>query len=107
MANTSNNVNCAGIHWVITFKSWVKVQASERLNLQWSPEQIVSKLFASHESLYLHNYTDKANDGMQWKNLHCREKKQKQKRKRCSKCRDDKGKPHNRRPLSARAACND
>jgi len=57
---------------------WAKEQASELLRLQWSPEQIASKLPLSHESLYLHVYADKARGGTLWKNLRC----QKQKRKR-------------------------
>jgi IS30 family transposase len=48
----------------------VKEQASELSRLQWSPEQIASKLPVSHESLYLHVYSDKARGGTLWKNLY-------------------------------------
>jgi IS30 family transposase len=79
---------------------WVKEQASALLRLQWSPEQIASKLPVSHESLYLHVYADKAHGGTLWKNLRC----QKQKRKRYASGRDRRGQIPNRRPLSERPA---
>jgi IS30 family transposase len=78
----------------------VKEQASELLQLQWSPEQIASKLPLSHESLYLHVYADKARGDTLWKNLCC----QKQKRKRYASGRDRRGQIPNRRPLSERPA---
>jgi IS30 family transposase len=83
-----------------TLAPWVKEQASELLQLQWSPEQIASKLPVSHESLYLHVYADKARGGTLWKNLRC----QKQKRKRYASGRDRRGQIPNRRPLSERPA---
>ena len=81
---------------------WVKEQARELLRLQWSPEQIASKLPVSHESLYLHVYADKARGGTLWKNLRC----QKQKRKRYASGRDRRGQSPtaDRRPLSERPA---
>jgi IS30 family transposase len=79
---------------------WVKEQASALLRLQWSPEQIASKLPVSHESLYLHVYADKAHGGTLWKNLRC----QKQKRKRYASGRDRRGQIPNRRPLRERPA---
>ena len=83
-----------------TLAPWVKEQASALLRLQWSPEQIASKLPMSHESLYLHVYADKAYGGTLWKNLRC----QKQKRKRYASGRDRRGQIPNRRPLSERPA---
>ena len=83
-----------------TLAPWVKEQASALLRLQWSPEQIASKLPLSHESLYLHVYADKAHGGTLWKNLRC----QKQKRKRYASGRDRRGQIPNRRPLSERPA---
>jgi len=61
-----------------TIASWVSEEACTLLCLQWSSEQIVSKLPFSHETLYQHVYADKAQGGTLWKNLRC----QKQKRKR-------------------------
>ena len=78
----------------------VSAQASELLRLQWSPEQIASKLPVSHESLHLHVYADKAHGGTLWKNLRC----QKQKRNRYASGRDRRGQIPNRRPLSERPA---
>jgi IS30 family transposase len=83
-----------------TLAPWVKEQASALLRLQWSPEQIASKLPVSHESLYLHIYADKAHGGTLWKNLRC----QKQKRKRCAIGRDRRGQIPNLSPLSERPA---
>ena len=83
-----------------TLAPWVKEQASALLRLQWSPEQIAGKLPASHESLYLHVYADKAHGGTLWKNLRC----QKQKRKRYASGRDRRGQIPIRRPLSERPA---
>ena len=78
----------------------VEEQASELLRLQWSPDQIASKLPVSHESLYLHVYSDKARGDTLWKNLRC----QKQKRKRYASGRDRRGQIPNRRRLSERPA---
>ena len=68
------------------------------LRVQWSPEQIASKLPISHETVYQHVYADKAQGGALWKNLRC----QKQKRKRYAGGRDRRGQIPNRRPLSER-----
>jgi IS30 family transposase len=54
----------------------------------------------SHETLYLHVYSDKALGGNLWKNLRC----QKQKRKRYASGRDRRGQIPNRRPLSEHPA---
>jgi len=70
-----------------TLAPWLKEQARELLRLQWSPEQIASKLPVSH-------------GGSLWKNLRC----QKQKRKRYASGRDRRGQIPNRRPLSERPA---
>ena len=83
-----------------TLAPWVKEQANVLLKLQWSPEQIAGKLPVSHETLYLHVYTDKAHGGNLWKNLRC----QKQKRKRYASGRDRRGQTPNHRPLSERPA---
>jgi len=56
----------------------VRQEACTLLRLQWSHEQISSKLHISHEKMYQHLYADKARGGALWKNLRC----QKQKRKR-------------------------
>ena len=78
----------------------VKEQAAALLRLQWSPEQVASKLPVSHETLYQHVYADKTQGGTLWKNLRC----QKQKRKRYASGRDRRGQIPNRRPLSERPA---
>jgi IS30 family transposase len=83
-----------------TLAPWVKEQASALLRLQWSPEQIAIKLPVSHESLYLHVFSDKERGGTLWKNLRC----QKQKRKRFASGRDSRGQIPNRRPLRERPA---
>jgi IS30 family transposase len=79
-------------------ETWVRQEACALLRLQWSPEQISSKLPISHETLYQHVYADKAQGGALWKNLRC----QKQKRKRYAGGRDRRGQIPNRRPLSDR-----
>ena len=79
---------------------WVKEQASALLRLQWSPEQVASRLPVSHETLYQHVYADKTQGGNLWKNLRC----QKQKRKRYASGRDRGGQIPNRRPMSERPA---
>jgi IS30 family transposase len=81
-------------------KPRVICQADVLLGLQWSPEQIAGKLPVSHETLYLHVYTDKANGGKLWKNLRC----QKQKKKRYAAGQNRRGQIPNRRPLSKRPA---
>ena len=81
-----------------TVASWVKDEANALLRVQWSPEQIASKLPLSHETVYQHVYADKAQGGALWKNLRC----QKQKRKRYAGGRDRRGQIPNRRPLSER-----
>ena len=73
-------------------------QAQLLLQLQWSPEQIASKLPISHETVYLHVYADKAQGGTLWKNLRC----QKKKRKRYAGGRERRGQIPNRRPFSER-----
>ena len=83
-----------------TVAPWVKEQASALLRLQWSPEQVASRLPVSHETLYQHVYADKTQGGNLWKNLRC----QKQKRKRHASGRDRRGQIPNRRPLSERPA---
>ena len=50
-------------------------QADVLLGLQWSPEQIAGKLPVSHETLYLHLYTDKSNGGKLRKNLRFQKQK--------------------------------
>jgi IS30 family transposase len=81
-----------------TVAPWVKDEANALLRVQWSPEQIASKLPISHETVYQHVYADKAQGGALWKNLRC----QKQKRKRYAGGRDRRGQIPNRRPLSER-----
>jgi IS30 family transposase len=89
-AQNSRNAN--------TVPAWVNDQAQLLLQLQWSPEQIASKLPISHETVYLRVYADKAQGGTLWRNLRC----QKQKRKRYAGGRDRRGQIPNRRPLSER-----
>ena len=89
-AQNSRNAN--------TVPAWVNDQAQLLLQLQWSPEQIASKLPISHETVYLRVYADKAQGGTLWKNLRC----QKQKRKRYAGGRDRRGQIPNRRSLSER-----
>ena len=89
-AQNSRNAN--------TVPAWVNDQAQLLLQLQWSPEQIASKLPIGHETVYLRVYADKAQGGTLWKHLRC----QKQKRKRYASGRDRRGQIPNRRPLSER-----
>ncbi len=70
------------------------------LGVQWSPEQIASKLQVSHESVYLHVYANKAAGGDLHKNL--RSQKPHRKRHLCG--RDRRGQIPNRRPISERPA---
>jgi IS30 family transposase len=81
-----------------TVEPWVREAASALLCIQWSPEQISSRLPISHETVYQHVYADKAKGGTLWKSLRC----QKQKRKRYAGSRDRRGQIPNRRPLSER-----
>ena len=76
----------------------VREEACSLLLIQWSPEQIASKLPISHETVYQHVYADKAQGGTLWKNLRCF----KQRRKRHASGRDRRGQIPNRRPLSDR-----
>ncbi len=73
---------------------------AERLNLQWSPEQIAASLPVSHETIYRHVYADKALGGVLWKQLRC----QKKKRKRYASGRDRRGQIVGRRPIAERPA---
>ena len=77
---------------------WVRFQASQLLQLQWSPKHIAARLPISHETLYQHVYADKAQGGVLWKRLRC----QKQKRKRYASGRDRRGQIPNRKPLRER-----
>lgn len=70
------------------------------LGVQWSPEQIASKLQVSHESVYQHVYANKAAGGDLHKNL--RSQKPRRKRHLCG--RDRRGQIPNRRPISQRPA---
>ena len=60
-AQNSRNAN--------TVPAWVNDQAQLLLQLQWSPEQIASKLPISHETVYLRVYADKAQGGTLWKTM--------------------------------------
>jgi IS30 family transposase len=81
-----------------TAEPWVRETACALLCIQWSPEQIASKLPISHETVYQHVYAEKAQGGTLWKNLRC----QKQKGKRYAGGWDRRGQIPNRRPLSER-----
>jgi IS30 family transposase len=63
------------------------------LSLQWSPEQMASKLLISHETIY-----HKAMDGHLWRSLRC----QKQKRKRCAGGRNRRWQIPDRRSITER-----
>ena len=54
----------------------MKDEANALLRVQWSPEQIASKLPISHETVYQHVYADKAQGGALWKNLRCQKKRE-------------------------------
>jgi IS30 family transposase len=71
---------------------------AERLNLQWSPEQIAGWLPVSHETIYQHVYADKVQGGELWKQLRC----QKKRRKRYASGRDRRGQIIGRRPIAER-----
>jgi IS30 family transposase len=81
-----------------TVEQWVREKACSLLRIQWSPEQIASKLPISHETVLQRVYADKALGGVLWKNLRIK----KQKRKRYAGGRDRQGQIPNRRPLSDR-----
>jgi transposase, IS30 family len=51
---------------------WVWPEVAFYLGMQWSPEQIASKLPISHETVYLHGYADKARGGQLHQNLRSR-----------------------------------
>jgi IS30 family transposase len=67
-----------------TVEPWVREAACALLCIQWSTEQIASKLPISHETVYQHVYADKAQGETLWKNLRC----QKQNRKHYAGGRD-------------------
>jgi len=79
---------------------WVKEQASALLLLEWSTEQLASRLPVRHETLYQHVQAAKTQSGNLCKNLRC----QKPNGKRCASERDRRGQIPNRRPLSERPA---
>ena len=83
-----------------TVAPWVREQASALLRLQWSPEQVASRLPVSHETLYQYVYADNTQGGNLWNNLRC----QKQKIKRHASGRDRRRQIPNRRPLGERPA---
>ena len=73
---------------------------AERLNLQWSPEQIAASLPVSHETIYQHVYADKAQGGSLWKHLRCQRKR----RKRYASGKSRRGQIIGRRPIAERPA---
>lgn len=79
-------------------KVWAKVDFY--LGVQWNPEQIVSELEVSHESVYLNVYADKAAGG----DLHRQLRSQKPRRKRHLRGHDRRGQIPNRRTISERPA---
>ncbi len=79
-------------HNAPTVEPWVREAACALQCIQWSPEQIASKLPISQV------YADKAQGGTLLKNLRC----QKQKRKRYAGGRDRRGQIPNIQPLSER-----
>jgi transposase, IS30 family len=52
-------------------------QAFEFIKIQWSPEQVSSRLSISHESVYRHIYKDRQCGGTIWQSLRCQKKKKK------------------------------
>ena len=70
------------------------------LSIEWSPEQIASKLPVSHESVYLYIYANKAQGGKLHKGL--RSQKPRRKRHLCG--RQRRGQIPNRRPIAQRPA---
>ena len=83
-----------------TIRRDLRCNLGSHLRLQWSSEQVASKLPVSHETLYQHVYADKTQGGNLWRNLRC----QKLKRIRFDSGRDRRGQIPNRRPFSARPA---
>ena len=79
---------------------WVWPEVAFCLSIEWSPEQIASKLPVSHESVYLHIYANKAQGGKLHKGL--RSQKPRRKRHLCG--RDRRGQISNRRPIADRPA---
>jgi IS30 family transposase len=73
--------------------------AQERLQEQWSPEQISGYAAISPETVYQRIYADKRMGGLLWKNLRC----QKQRKKRYGKT-DRRGIIPNRRSIEQRPA---
>ncbi len=51
-----------------TIAPWLNDQANALLHVQWSPEQIPSRLLINHETVNQHVYAVKA-QGLLWKNL--------------------------------------
>jgi IS30 family transposase len=76
----------------------ILLQVRSLLSLEWSPEQIASKLPISHETIYQKVYADKAMGGHLWRSLRC----QKQKRKRYAGGRDRRGQIPDRRSITER-----
>lgn len=79
---------------------WVWPEVAFCLSIEWSPEQIASKLPVSHKSVYLHIYANKAQGGKLHKGL--RSQKPRRKRHLCG--RDRRGQISNRRPIADRPA---
>ncbi len=52
-------------------------QAFELIKIQWSPEQISSKLLVNDESIYHHIYKDDQCNDTTWQALRCYKKKRK------------------------------
>ena len=82
----------------ISPETWHSVQ--DCLSLQWSPEQIASRLPISHETIYKKIYADKAQGGHLWRSLRC----QKQRRKRYASGHDRRGQIPDRRSIAMRPA---
>jgi IS30 family transposase len=73
--------------------------AQEKLQQQWSPEQISGHVAISHETVYQRVYADKRMGGLLWKHLRC----QKQRKKRYGKA-DRRGTIPNRLSIEDRPA---
>jgi IS30 family transposase len=71
----------------------------EKLQEQWSPDQISGHVLVSHETIYQHIYADKAAGGLLWKHLRC----QKKRRKRYGKA-ERRGQIPNRQSIEKRPA---
>jgi transposase, IS30 family len=89
----------------IRFTSEVEAVVTEKLNMQWSPEQISGRLrqngksFVSHERIYQFVQADRKAGGMLYKNLRHGKRKR---RKRC--CVERRGKIPNRTGIEQRPA---